>query len=205
MKTVFHPLQKISWIEGYYKQLKAVDDARKNKEHVFFFEHENVITLGTSSKNKDIPETNKTRKSGIGVFQANRGGEATWHGEGQLVVYPVLNIKKRKIQAPRLVEKILRTIQEALFKMDIETHLDLKNPGLYINNKKIASFGMTIKKGITLHGVSININNNQRGFEEIKPCGKSPKTMSTIQRETKRSTNIQLAAMEIKKSLSRTL
>jgi len=205
LKTVFHPLQKISWIEGYYKQLKAVDDARKNKEHVFFFEHENVITLGTSSKKKDIPETNKTRKSGIGVFQANRGGEATWHGEGQLVVYPVLNIKKRKIQAPRLVEKILRTIQEALFKMDIETHLDLKNPGLYINNKKIASFGMTIKKGITLHGVSININNNQRGFEEIKPCGKSPKTMSTIQRETKRSTNIQLAAMEIKKSLSRTL
>ena len=161
--------------------------------------------IGTSSKNKDIPETNKTRKSGIGVFQANRGGEATWHGEGQLVVYPVLNIKKRKIQAPRLVEKILRTIQEALSKMDIETHLDLKNPGLYINNKKIASFGMTIKKGITLHGVSININNNQRGFEEIKPCGKSPKTMSTIQRETKRSTNIQLAAMEIKKSLSRTL
>jgi len=205
LKTVFHPLQKISWIEGYYKQLKAVDDARKNKEHVFFFEHENVITLGTSSKKKDIPETNKTRKSGIGVFQASRGGEATWHGEGQLVVYPVLNIKKRKIQAPKLVEKILRTIQEALFKMDIETHLDLKNPGLYINNKKIASFGMTIKKGITLHGVSININNNQRGFEEIKPCGKSPKTMSTIQRETKRSTNIQLAAMEIKKSLSRTL
>ena len=205
MKTVFHPLQKISWIEGYYKQLKAVDDARKNKEHVFFFEHENVITLGTSSKKKDIPETNKTRKSGTGVFQANRGGKATWHGEGQLVVYPVLNIKKRKIQAPRLVEKILRTIQEALSKMDIETHLDLKNPGLYINNKKIASFGMTIKKGITLHGVSININNNRGGFEEIKPCGKSPKTMSTIQRETKRSTNIQLAAMEIKKSLSRIL
>jgi len=205
LKTVFHPLKKISWIEGYYKQLKAVDDAKKNKEHVFFFEHESVITLGTSSKKKDIPKTSKTRKSGIGVFQASRGGEATWHGGGQLVVYPVLNIKKRKIQAPKLVEKILKTIQKALFGIGVETHLDLKNPGLYIKNKKIVSFGMTIKKGITLHGVSININNTQTGFQEIKPCGKSPKTMSTIEKETKRPINIQLVAMEIKKNLSRTL
>lgn len=205
MKTVFHPLQKISWIEGYYKQLKAIDDAKKKKEHVFFFEHGNVITLGTSSKKKDIPKTTKTRKAGMGVFQTNRGGEATWHGEGQLVVYPILNIKERKIQAPKLVEKILKTIQEALSKIGVETRLDLKNPGLYMNKKKIVSFGMTIKQGITLHGISININNKQTGFEEIRPCGKSPKTMSTIERETKSPINIELIAMEIKKSLSRIL
>ncbi len=186
-------------------QLKAVSDAKKNKEHVFFFEHENIITLGTASKKKDIPKTSKVREKKIKIFQTNRGGRATWHGKGQLVFYPILNIRKRKIQAPELVEKILKITQKALSKHKVETSLDLKNPGLYIKEKKIVSFGMTIKKGITLHGVSVNINNNQSGFEEINPCGGPPKTMSSIKRETGRTINIELIAMEIKKSLMETL
>ncbi len=201
MKTIFHPFKKISWIDGYYLQLEAFQDAAQKQEHVFFFEHKNVITLGTSSKKEDIPNSLEIRQKKIKIFQTNRGGEATWHGEGQLVFYPVLNIKKRKIKAPELVKRILKSTQKALFRQGFSTVLDTENPGLYMNEKKVASFGMTIKKGVTLHGVSVNINNKKTGFNTIKPCGMSPEKMSTISKEGQKKGDIELISKEIQKAL----
>ncbi len=205
MKTIFHNFQQKSWIDSYYLQLQAVEDAKKHVEHVFFFEHKNVVTLGTSSTKHDIPKTAKMRSKNISVFKTNRGGEATWHGVGQLVFYPILNIKKRQIKATDLVNMILKATQDALLKKHIETVINLKKPGLYIQDKKIVSFGMTIKQGITMHGVSINVNNSQEGFAEINPCGMPPSTVSTIMAETGRNEGIESIAQEVKFHLKQAL
>ena len=205
MKTIFHNFQQKSWIDSYYLQLQATEDARRNVEHVFFFEHKNVITLGTSSTKSDIPNTANIRRKNISVFKTNRGGEATWHGAGQLVFYPVLNIKKRQIKATELVKTVLQATQDALLKKQIETSINLKKPGLYIQNKKIVSFGMTIQKGITMHGVSVNVNNNNEGFAEIKPCGMPPNTVSSIKAETGSNESIESIAQEVKLHLKKIL
>lgn len=205
MKTVFHNFQQKSWIDSYYLQLQAVEDAKKNIEHVFFFEHKNVITLGTSSTSGDIPNTAKMRSKNISIFKTNRGGEATWHGVGQLVFYPILNIKKRRIRATELVKMVLQATQNALSNKHIETTMNLKKPGLYIQDKKIVSFGMTIKQGITMHGVSININNNNKGFAEINPCGMPSNTVSTIAAETGNNESIESIAQEVKIHLKKFL
>ena len=100
---------------------------------------------------------------------------------------------------------VLQATQNALSNKHIETTMNLKKPGLYIQDKKIVSFGMTIKQGITMHGVSININNNNKGFAEINPCGMPSNTVSTIAAETGNNESIESIAQEVKIHLKKFL
>jgi lipoyl(octanoyl) transferase len=136
------------------------------QDEVWMLEHPPVFTLGTAAdKNhvinpKDIP-----------VIQSDRGGEVTYHGPGQLVIYLMIDIKKIKLGPKSLVRNLQEFIQSLLAEYSIESNFIEGAPGVYVNEKKIASIGLRISKGKTYHGISINVDMDLKPFSFINPCG----------------------------------
>jgi len=143
-----------------------IKDPKKGDE-IWFLEHEKVFTLGTAA-NKDHLLSTKD----IPVIKSDRGGEVTYHGPGQLVIYFLLDIKKYNLGPKTLVKNIQSFIQDILSDYGIQSHLIQDAPGVYVDNKKIASIGLRItNKGKTYHGISLNIDMDLEPFSWINPCG----------------------------------
>ena len=136
------------------------------KNEIWFLEHFKIFTLGTAANKahvldpKDIP-----------VYQSDRGGEVTYHGPGQLVIYFLLDFKKLNMGPKTLVETLQKFVQSILDEFDIESSLIAGAPGVYVDDKKIASVGLRISNGKTYHGISINIDMDLEPFSFINPCG----------------------------------
>ena len=136
------------------------------KNEIWFLEHFKIFTLGTAANKahvldpKDIP-----------VYQSDRGGEVTYHGPGQLVIYFLLDFKKLNMGPKTLVETLQKFVQSILDEFDIESSLIAGAPGVYVDDKKIASIGLRISNGKTYHGISINIDMDLEPFSFINPCG----------------------------------
>ena len=136
------------------------------KNEIWFLEHFKIFTLGTAANKahvldpKDIP-----------VYQSDRGGEVTYHGPGQLVIYFLLDFKKLNMGPKTLVETLQKFVQSILDEFDIESSLIPGAPGVYVDDKKIASIGLRISNGKTYHGISINIDMDLEPFSYINPCG----------------------------------
>ena len=136
------------------------------KDEIWFLEHNPVFTLGTAADTKHILNANK-----IPVFQSDRGGEVTYHGPGQLVVYFLINVKKHKIGPKEFVRKLQDFVKELLEEYSIKSNFIAGAPGVYVNEEKIASIGLRFSKGKSYHGVSINVDMNLQPFYQINPCG----------------------------------
>lgn len=136
------------------------------KNEIWFLEHFKIFTLGTAANKahvldpKDIP-----------VYQSDRGGEVTYHGPGQLVIYFLLDFKKLNMGPKTLVETLQKLVQSILDEFDIESSLIAGAPGVYVDDKKIASIGLRISNGKTYHGISMNIDMDLEPFSFINPCG----------------------------------
>jgi lipoyl(octanoyl) transferase len=140
----------------------------KSQISIMGLEHPAVITLGRRMKSTDFFAT-----SDIPVVQSTRGGLATIHSEGQLIIYPIMNLRSQGLGVKELVCKLLETTQATMNDYSIESFIDDKNVGLYTKNGKIAFCGLEIKEGISQHGISINISNDLGLFSEIVSCGVS--------------------------------
>ena len=152
-----------------------------NFEEVWFLEHEKVFTAGSSSpKNFKEKSINK-----IPLVYVNRGGKLTYHGPGQLIIYPILNIKKRKIN----IIEYINLLEEICIKVFKNNSIKLfrkkeKNRGLWTSknniHKKIIFIGLRYSKGVIYHGLSINFNINLIEFRRIDPCGLDGNEISSL-------------------------
>ena len=151
------------------------------EEEIWFLEHENVFTAGSSTpKEFRIDEINK-----IPVIKVNRGGKITFHGPGQLVIYPLINLKKRKKNIIEYINSLEDICIKAFKKNDIKLFRKKeKNRGLWVENnnelKKIIFIGLRYSKGIIHHGLSINFNPDINNFKKIDPCGLNSKDISSL-------------------------
>ena len=136
------------------------------KDEIWFLEHNPVFTLGTAANKKHILSTGE-----IPVFHSDRGGEVTYHGPGQLVIYFLINVKKHNIGPKEFVSKLQDFVKELLEEYSIESNFVAGAPGVYINEEKIASIGIRFSRGKSYHGVSINVDMNLKPFYQINPCG----------------------------------
>ena len=149
---------------------KRVDEVymNKNQELLWLLKHPNLYTGGISAPDNELIDKNK-----FPVFKTNRGGKWTFHGDGQKVVYFVMNLNKRDKAIRGFVNKIEDTIILTLNELDIESFKDKNNIGIWVkqNNleQKIAAIGIKVKKWIAYHGFSININVNKSNYEGIVP------------------------------------
>jgi lipoyl(octanoyl) transferase len=136
------------------------------QDEVWMLEHPPVFTLGTAAD-----ENHVINPKDIPVIQSDRGGEVTYHGPGQLVIYLMIDIKKIKLGPKSLVRNLQEFIQSLLAEYSIESNFIEGAPGVYVNEKKIASIGLRISKGKTYHGISINVDMDLKPFSFINPCG----------------------------------
>lgn len=147
-------------------------------------EHWPVITLGRSSNRDDllVPPSDITGQ-GISIYNVGRGGQITYHGPGQLLIYPILNLKRygRDLHQYRwLIEEVgIRLLSE----YGIQAERKSGWPGIWIGQSKIASVGVEVKKWITMHGMALNVLNIQEGFKLINPCGMKDCPMTSMEKE----------------------
>jgi lipoyl(octanoyl) transferase len=134
---------------------------------VFGLEHPSVITLGKrGNPDADLRSTNE-----IEVFTTDRGGQATLHSPGQLVIYPILPIREWELGVREFVELLQTTTRQTLKSYGVEAFEKCALPGLFTAHGKIAFTGIRIEKGISRHGISINISNDLGLFSNIRSCG----------------------------------
>jgi lipoyl(octanoyl) transferase len=152
--------------DGVWQSMKSHIREENFKNEIWFLEHTPVFTLGTAADQKHI-----LNAKGIPVIQSDRGGEVTYHGPGQLVIYFMIDVKRSKL-GPKILVKTLQEFTKSLLKeYSIDSEFIDGAPGVYVNEKKIASIGLRISKGKTYHGISINVDMDLAPFSYINPCG----------------------------------
>ena len=152
--------------EDTYEQMRSFVRAQSFKDQIWLLEHPSVFTLGTAAD-----PSNVLNPGDIPVIQTDRGGEVTFHGPGQLVIYFLLDIKSKKIGPKTMVANLQLIIQKVLRHYSIESSFIEGAPGVYVENKKIASIGLRFSGGRSYHGISINVDMNLTPFSLINPCG----------------------------------
>ena len=133
---------------------------------IWLLEHPPIFTLGTAADRSHILNAKE-----IPVVQSDRGGQVTYHGPGQLVIYFLLDIKKLDFSPKKLVLTIQNFVKDLLKQVSIDCNFVEGAPGVYVDKKKIASIGLRISKGKTYHGISLNFDMDLSPFKQINPCG----------------------------------
>ena len=146
--------------------MRSLVKADTFKDQIWLLEHDPVFTLGTAADPLHVLNPGE-----IPVIQTDRGGEVTFHGPGQLVIYFLLDIKSRKTGPKSLVADLQTLIQTILSHFAIQSNCVEGAPGVYVKEKKIASIGLRISKGRTYHGISLNVDMDLEPFSRINPCG----------------------------------
>ena len=182
---------------NYHETLELMRSHIKEKDfnnEIWLLEHPPVFTLGTAADNSHVLDPKE-----IPVVQSDRGGEVTYHGPGQLVIYFLLDIKKLGCGPNKLVVSIQEFIKELLSDLSIESSFIEGAPGVYVNDKKIASIGLRISKNKTYHGVSINFDMDLKPFTYINPCGYEGLEVTQIKDLNRSISKLQLEGLVIEK------
>lgn len=141
-------------------------------DFLLLLEHYPVITIGKSGNSLNILFNEDALKNkGVSVYHTGRGGDVTYHGPGQLVGYPILNLRYYKKDVKWYVKSLEEVLIKVLNEYGIKAEIIPKLIGVWVKNKKIASIGVRIRKWITTHGFALNVNNDLTPFSYIIPCG----------------------------------
>jgi lipoate-protein ligase B len=166
---------------------------------LLLLEHPHVITLGR----KTSPEN--FRPQGVPVFNVERGGDATYHGPGQLVGYPIIKLDDHDVR--RHVKTIEKALVAAVGRFGIQSGLVEGHPGIWAGGKKLASIGVAVREWVTFHGFALNVNTDLSYFGLIKPCGLDPSTMTSMEKQLGRRLDMdavkQLVAEEFSSAAGR--
>jgi lipoate-protein ligase B len=165
-----------------------------SEDALILVEHDHVITLGR----KTSPENFKPQD--VPVFQVERGGDATYHGPGQLVGYPII-----KLETPD-VRKFVRMLEDVLTQtvssFSVVGGRKEGHPGVWVGGKKLASIGVAVTNWVTYHGFALNVNTDLGYFHLIRPCGLEPDTMTSMQALLGREVQVEAVKTELLKNFS---
>ena len=145
------------------------------EDELWVVEHPSVFTQGLAGKPEHL-----LASSDIPVVQIDRGGQITYHGLGQLVVYTLIDFKRRKTSVRHIVSALENAIIATLAQYNIQSTNDPNRPGVYVGERKIASLGLRIKNGSVYHGLALNVNMDLEPFHQINPCGYAGLEMTQI-------------------------
>src|SRR5256885_825582 len=156
---------------------------RLSHDVLLLLEHPPVVTLGRSSHAAHLLES-----TGIEVFEVERGGDVTFHGPGQLVGYPILDLRAYKQDLHWYLRTLEQALMEALAILDIPAERNPGCTGVWTRGRKIASIGIHVKQWVTWHGFALNVTTDLAHFDRIVPCGIPGVQMTSVQKETGRGT-----------------
>jgi len=155
---------------------------------LLILEHPHVITLGRRGERSSLlVSTDVLESMKIPLFHTERGGDVTYHGPGQMIIYPILNLKEYGYLLIRYVSELEEVILSVLKDFGIEGKRDSSNRGVWADSAKIASIGVAIKRCVSLHGIALNYATDLKYFDLINPCGLKGKKMISIEKILKRA------------------
>jgi lipoyl(octanoyl) transferase len=187
MKVVW--LGRIEFSKGLEIQAEALEHCdRTGEETLFLLEHEPVYTIGRRLDKSSLGNASYLPHP---VFEINRGGQATYHGPGQLVGYPILDLKKRG----KDLHVYLRSLETAVIRLvgsfGVEAEFCDGKTGVWVQNRKIASIGIGVRRWITMHGFALNVSSDLTGFLSITPCGLAGVRMTSLSLELDREVSLE--------------
>jgi lipoyl(octanoyl) transferase len=189
-RTVHAPwLGRVSYDDGLTLQAEAARRAATGEESLLLLEHDPVFTLGRNASERDVIFTPERRRElGIAVRESDRGGKVTYHGPGQLVGYPILNLAPDRKDVKRFVRDLEEVLIRALAGFGIRAErspVRERVTSVWVGNDKIAAIGVHISRWITTHGFAVNVTNEPlENFRGIVPCGITDGGVTSIERVT---------------------
>lgn len=191
-----HPLQ-LSIVEARHR-------GRLNRDVFIMLEHAPVFTLGRRGgyDNLLVPRADLEAQE-IELFPAERGGDITYHGPGQLVVYVLMRLNDRGMGVADFVACLENAMALTVAHWDISARGDNTNRGAWIGRRKLGSVGITVRRGITFHGLALNVSTDMTPFQWINPCGLKGCTMTSLEREAGRTVEMTAVRRQMAGHLAR--
>jgi lipoyl(octanoyl) transferase len=164
---VFRRLGLVDY-EATWRAMQQFTDGRttRTRDEIWLLQHPPVFTLGMNARPEHV-----LAPGDIPVLRVDRGGQVTYHGPGQLVVYPLLDLRRRNIGVRELVMALEQIVIEAVSRWGIHARGRRDAPGVYVGDKKLASVGLRVRRGSSYHGLALNVSNDLEPFSRINPCG----------------------------------
>lgn len=175
--VIVRPLGRQNYIP-VFEAMKSFTAARgpATPDEIWLVEHPPVFTQGLAGKPEHLLATGD-----IPVVQTDRGGQVTYHGPGQVVMYPLIDVRRRHLGVRPLVNRLEQSVINLLAEMGIRAGTRPDAPGVYVNGAKIASLGLRIRHGCSYHGLSLNVAMDLEPFQRINPCGFSDMPITQLQ------------------------
>ena len=162
-----------------WHEMQAFTDARdeQTRDEIWFCEHPPVFTMGLNASPEHL-----LAPGDIPVVNIDRGGQVTFHGPGQLMVYPLLDIRRAGVGVRKLVTALEQSVVDLCADHGVAAAADPKAPGVYVSGGKLASIGLRIRRGASFHGMSLNVDIELEPFTRINPCGFEKLQMTDLNR-----------------------
>ncbi|MBM2826282.1 MAG: lipoate-protein ligase [Dehalococcoidia bacterium] len=157
------------------RQEERIDDV------LLLLQHPHVYTLGRRARPEHvlIPQDELARR-GVALYSVDRGGDVTYHGPGQIVGYPILNLRHRGLDVHRYIRGLEEALIGTMSDLGIEVHRDLRHTGVWVGEEKIAAIGVRVSRGVTMHGFALNVNTDLSYFDHIVPCGIEDRGVTSV-------------------------
>jgi lipoyl(octanoyl) transferase len=164
-------IRSFSSPQDYHVCWQAMKDftnqrTEETPDEIWLLQHHPVFTQGQNGKAEHV-----LNPGAIPIVQSDRGGQVTYHGPGQLIIYTLIDVKRKKLNVRELVTLLEQSVIQLLAKYEIEAAAQCKAPGVYVNKRKICSIGLRIRRGCSYHGLALNIDMDLGPFSRINPCG----------------------------------
>ena len=172
--VVLHRADLVDYQHALQWQRDTADAVRDDRaqEAIVLLQHPPVFTLGVRGTQQHLRHAAAWyARAGAPVLRVDRGGDVTFHGPGQLVVYPILNVRRRALAAGDYVRALEQTVIETLAVFGLTGQLVAGRPGIWLDGAKVAALGVRIQAGVTRHGLALNVSPDLRWFDAIVPCG----------------------------------
>jgi lipoyl(octanoyl) transferase len=183
-------LGNMSWSDAWQAQQRAHEKVlRGAEEQILLVEHPHVITLGRqadlSRRNLRYP-VEELLENGVGVVETDRGGNVTYHGPGQVVAYPIVRLAEHHMTVGRYVRALQDAVIDCLGRCMIRASVDPGAVGVWVEDRghlsKICAIGVRIKRGVSMHGVALNVETDLKYFELIVPCGLEGRPVTSVRK-----------------------
>ena len=200
MDLIVRKLGTLSHSVGLEVQLEARSRVLGGgPDELLLLEHDAVVTLGRRGGQVDRDTLGTL---GTQIVQTDRGGQATWHGPGQLVGYPIVDLRRRALDIRAMVDGLGKAMEDVSRGLGLpEATYEGDRPGVYIRGRKLGAIGMHIHHGVTTHGFALNVDCDLRGFQAIEPCGDPALETTTLSRELGTAVSMDDVIQRIEKAL----
>lgn len=189
MRPEFHDLGLIPYDEAYRRQVQAVERVLGNRDRpdsptgeIYFLEHPPVITLTPRAAPHLLVGPDRLRAMGVALAQTDRGGDITYHGPGQLVVYPILDLNRLGLGLHAYMRLLEQVVIRALARFGVRGARDPDATGVWIGHDKVCAMGVRVRKWVSMHGLALNVDPIMEHFTLIVPCGLAGRGVTSLRR-----------------------